>query len=70
MNDRISAVASTLAATAAGLDIVDIDDDNDGRPDDLDQDDNLRDNSKQPDTGLAAPDTMGGQGAGGMAPQM
>ncbi len=27
MNDRISAVASTLAATAAGLDIVDIDDD-------------------------------------------
>lgn len=27
MTDRISAVASTLAATAAGLDIVDIDDD-------------------------------------------
>jgi hypothetical protein len=49
---------------------IDLEELDDAYDDDLDQDDNLQDNSQQPDTGLAAPDTTGGQGAGGMAPQM
>lgn len=49
---------------------IDLEELDDAYDDDLDKDDNLQDNTQQPDTGLAAPDMVGGQGAGGMAPQM
>lgn len=49
---------------------IDLEELDDAYDDDLDKDDNLQDNAQQPDTGLAATDNIGGQGAGGMAPQM
>lgn len=49
---------------------IDLEELDDAYDDDLDKDDNLQDNAQQPDTGLAATDNAGGQGAGGMAPQI